>query len=103
MAVIQPFPESFIALNQEICNHPELQKRIQKHHDADAELQFSKCIAEICTYCNVVIDGHFTESQFIEIADKLVWRLRDMRAEKIGTVVGTPLLIDVNGQPLIKH
>lgn len=103
MAVIQPFPEAFIELNREICNHPELQKRIQKHHDADPELQFSKCIAEVCSYCNVAIDDHFTESMLIKLADLLVWRLREARAEKITTSVGTPVLVDVTGQPLIKH
>ena len=103
-----PFPEAFIELNKEVCNHPLLQKRIQKHHDTDPELQFSKCIAEICSYCNIAIDGHFTEPMLIKLADLCVSRLKDRRVELIETGsarVPTPALglVDVSGNPIVKQ
>lgn len=92
MATLQFFPPEFIALQQEICNHPVLQKRLQKHHDIDAELQFSKCVAEVCAYCSIAIDGHFDEVMLMELADVCVKRLRSMGAEII-----------IIGDSVIKH
>jgi len=104
MAIIREFPPAFIALNQEMTQHPDLWKRIQKHHDIDPELQFSKALAEICAYCDIAIDGHFTEQQMIAIADLCVMRLRKMRAEIITTVeTNSPSIVDISGNPIVKH
>lgn len=101
MAYLEFFPPEFIALQQEICNHPVLQKRLQKHHDIDAELQFSKCIAEICAYCNIAIDGNFDEKMLMELSDVCTKRLRSMGAELV--VTGVSSIVDVSGIPIVKH
>ena len=82
------FPPAFIALQAEIINHPELQRRLQKHHDTDGELQFAKCIAEVAAYVNVALDGIYEEDELIKIADICVQRLRDKRVAIIVTSSG---------------
>jgi hypothetical protein len=76
MAYLQFFPETFIQLNQEISQyHPELVTRLQNHPQAEFEILF----AEICSYCNVAIDGTFDEEGLKAIAGMLLERLQRSR------------------------
>lgn len=88
MATLQFFPEEFIQLQQEIIKHPTLQHRLQKHHDADPELQFAKCIAEICAYLGISIEGTFGEEELKNLAHICVMELRSRSAPIIVTSQG---------------
>lgn len=83
MATLQFFPEEFILLQQEILNHPVLMHRLQKHHDTDSELQFAKCVAEICTYLGIQIEGTFGEMELTKLAGICVMELRRKDAPEI--------------------
>ena len=67
------FPESFIALNQEIGNHPELCRLLAKHPPQEMEIR----MAEIAAYCDIVLDGYYTPDDLEKLADILVRRLKD--------------------------
>ena len=53
---IDMFPEEWIALNKELQNHPVLIELIQKH----LQSEFEVILAEIATYCEVILDGVYT-------------------------------------------
>lgn len=67
------FPESFIALNQEVGNHPELCARLAKHPSQELEIR----LAEIATYCDIILDGYYTQEDLERLADILVRKLKD--------------------------
>lgn len=69
------FPECFVQLQLEISHHPLLIQRIQKHQQIDMEV----IIAEICHYIGYAIDGTFDGEQLAEIADTLIFKLRDKK------------------------
>ena len=67
------FPESYIALNQEVGNHPELCELLAKHPPQEFEIR----IAEIAAYCGIVLDGYYTPEDLERFADILVRKLKD--------------------------
>lgn len=92
MAHLKFFPTAFIALQHEIAtNHPQLRENLSNHTDKDPELQFAKCMAEIATYCNIVLDDTYTPERLIEMADVFVERLRKLGAPIITTTGGAKL------------
>lgn len=66
------FPESFIALNQEVSNHPELCRLLAKHPPQETEIR----MAEIATYCDIVLDGYYTPEDLEKLADILTKKLK---------------------------
>jgi hypothetical protein len=67
------FPESYIALNQELSNHPELCRLLANHPPQEFEIR----LAEIATYCGVVLDGDYYPDDLEKLADILWTKLRE--------------------------
>lgn len=69
------FPDSFIALREEIQHHPDLLTilTVQKEQD------FHVHLAEIAAYCSVVLDGLYTHEDQIKLCDILVNKLKAKR------------------------
>jgi hypothetical protein len=63
------FPESYLALQEEIVNHPRLCELIVRHSPREFELR----LAEIATYCNVALDGEYTQEDLNGLCHVL-WR-----------------------------
>lgn len=63
------FPEGYIALNKELASglHPKLEKLLANHPADDVDVK----LAEIASYCQVILDGTYT----IEERDKLCFIL----------------------------
>ncbi len=77
--ILEFFPDSYIALNQELTNHPVLTDILQNQPANEFELR----LAEICTYCDVVLDGHYARADLEKLADILVNKLREKRGSII--------------------
>lgn len=75
MAHLEFFPESRIALSREIQYHPALLALLQNH----AQAEFEIIIAEIAAYCEVVLDGIYTQESIDKLCDILYWKLREKR------------------------
>lgn len=73
VAYLEFFPESYIALNLEVSNHPELCELLSKHPPQETEIR----IAEIAAYCEVVLDGYYTPEDLDRLCDILVRRLQN--------------------------
>lgn len=73
VAHLEFFPESYIALNQEVGNHPELCELLAKHPPQEFEIR----LAEIAAYCGVVLDGYYTPEDLEKLAHILVGKLKD--------------------------
>jgi hypothetical protein len=63
------FSDAAIALAQEVSNHPELMKRLANHPAAEFEVK----LAEIAAYCDVVLDGLYTQEDLSKLCD-ILWR-----------------------------
>ena len=72
------FPEPFTQLQLEIGHHPLLIQRLQKHSNLGMEVIF----AETCHYCGYAINATLDGEQLVALADKLVWKLRDMKVKE---------------------
>ena len=105
MADLVFFPEAFIQLNREICEHPELCERLMAQGDIDQELQFAKMIAVTAAYVNVALDDTYTQDDLIKIADICIDRLKRRRMA-ILVNQSTPInstIVDEKGNPLKIH
>ena len=69
MAYLEYFDDRAIALNAEVMNHPVLMEFMAKHTDPTMKL------AEIAAYCEVALDGAYTEEDCNHLADILTRRL----------------------------
>ena len=69
------FPEAFLELQMEISWHPELQTQLTTHSAANFEAR----LAEICTYCGVIVDGLYGEEELTKLATILTDKLREKR------------------------
>lgn len=69
------FPIERQTLNQEVTHHPELQLRLNNHPADEFELK----LAEIASYCDVVLDGTYTQQDLNNICKILANRLYSMR------------------------
>jgi len=70
------FPESRIALSREVAEHPPLLELLKKHPQAEFEI----IIAEIALYCDVALDGNYTQEDLDKLCDILFKRLRTKRS-----------------------
>ena len=76
MTVRVYIPEAFIALHNEIKNHPLLVQRIQKHpHNCGPEI----VLAEVAAYVLIGVNGTFDEDDLAVLADKCLQRLQAMK------------------------
>lgn len=66
------FPDSYIALNQELGNHPDLCELLSKHPPQEFEIR----LAEIAAYCEVALDGYYTPADLDKLCDILVRKLK---------------------------
>lgn len=110
MAYLQFFPEAFIQLQQEVLDFPDLMRRLSKHADHDAELQFAKMIAEIAAYVNIALEGDYDEPLLIKVAELCIQRLRARKIAIISSVKEPPLtakskvgIVDQFGNPIVIH
>ena len=67
------FPESYIALNAELNNHPELCRLLANHPPQEFELR----LAEIAAYCDVILDGNYTPDDLDKLCHFLWKKLKD--------------------------
>ena len=67
----QMFGEHKIALGREVHNHPEVIELLQKHQADDFELM----LAEIAAYCEVILEGEYTEYDIEQICKILTQKL----------------------------
>ena len=71
-ARLEFFPESYIALSREIPNHPQLCELLAKHPPQEFEIR----LAEVAAYCEVVLDGTYTQEDLEKLCDILVRKLK---------------------------
>lgn len=79
MAYLEYFPESRLQLAQEVKKHPDLMEKIQKHPQDEFEL----ILAEIATYCEILLDGYYTQEDLDGLCEILYWKLRNKRSPVI--------------------
>lgn len=65
------FNDARIALDREIKHHPELVAHLNNHLAEEFELR----LLEIATYCEVVLNGDYTQQDLDEVCDILHKRL----------------------------
>ena len=70
--VLEFFSPDRIALAQEVTNHPHLIALLQKHPQAEFEI----LLAEIAHYCEIVLDGDYTQEDLDGICRACTKRLR---------------------------
>jgi len=71
------FPDSVVALNEEVVRHTDLQYLLSKYRFPE---QFPEMLAEIATYCGVVIEGKFGEDELDDLCHMLTEKLRKKSA-----------------------
>lgn len=67
------FPESLIALQRELPNHPVLCERLSRHSPTEFEIR----LAEIALYCNVILDGSYSPDDVDGICHVLWKKLKE--------------------------
>jgi hypothetical protein len=77
MIIYQYFPQEFLDLQQEIIHHPELQELIANHPSSEFEVR----IAEIATYCKVILDDTYDEEDIKRLCKILTKRLIEKRTK----------------------
>ena len=75
------FPESALALQEEVQNHPELVKRLYSAGVMESTL--ADKLAIIATYCDILLDGYYSLDDIIGICGALTNALRKKRVELI--------------------
>jgi len=70
MAYLEYFDQRAIDLNSELMKHPELMELVSRHNDPTVKL------AHIAAYCEVALDGAYSEEECNVLAriltDKLI-------------------------------
>ena len=66
------FSDSRIALARELRNHPELCKLLANHASDEFEIK----LAEIATYCEVILDGDYSPADLDGLCDLLIRKLK---------------------------
>lgn len=82
-AHINIWPDELIQLNQEVRNHPILMQLLGNHERNDAVNEWETKLAEIAVYCEVILDGTYSEEELVKLCGilrvKLVGRRQDNR------------------------
>lgn len=87
--VIEYFHPNRQALQEEVRNHPELVQQLADLEPGTPETEFETRLAAVATYCNVLLDGDYLQSDLDEICGHLVQKLR---AKRIAVFVPTDAL-----------
>lgn len=69
------FPQELIELHQEIHKHPTLLQLLHDQEDKDVYIQ----LAEIATYCRVLVDGDYTYEDMLGLCTLLTRKLQSAR------------------------
>jgi len=72
MVKLEFFSEVYFQLQDEISFHPKLQLLLAKHPVTEFEIR----IAEIATYCEIILDGIYTAEDFEKIASACLQKLK---------------------------
>lgn len=71
------FPESALVLDEEIKkNHPALANVLAQYPNRPLEVK----IAAVAAYCNIMVDGYFTENDLKQLIDLLLKKLQEKSA-----------------------
>lgn len=81
---INIFPDEVIHLQREIINHPKLMNRLANNHRADS---WETKLAEIAHYCDMILDGDYTEEDIKRICTILEKKLIERREDNRGLLV----------------
>jgi hypothetical protein len=72
----QYFPQQILDLQAEIQKHPPLVEIISQHK----QYNFEVLLGHVAAYVEVMLDGVYTPSELLELAEKLTGKLQDKRA-----------------------
>lgn len=77
MAIHEYFPEGYIALQKELMTglHPALERLLAKHPPNELDIR----IAEIASYCKILLDGIYTIEERNKLCFILAGRLEVLR------------------------
>lgn len=70
--ILNYFPDSYVELSKEVGNHPELCALLAKHPVQEFEVR----LAEIATYCEVILDGDYSLKDLDKLCHILWKKLR---------------------------
>lgn len=73
--ILDMFPIEFVELNKEVSLHPGLMEYLA----AKPQLDFYEKLAEIATYCGILVDGKYSREQLAVICHALIMDLRERR------------------------
>jgi hypothetical protein len=77
MAYFEYFDQRAQDLNAEITNHPLLMGQLERHEDPTVKL------AHVAAYCQVALDGAYTEEECNVLCDILTKKLIQKRTQLI--------------------
>lgn len=85
MADIVYFDPVVLDLQRELFNpaHAELVSRLERHPVDDIELKF----AEIATYLDIILDGDYTNEDFMRLAKIFTAKLQTKRGAHAGFLI----------------
>lgn len=77
------WPDVLIQLNRECLNHPKLMEYLGNHEADEREIK----MAEICLYCEVIVDGTYTPEDMEKLAEILLQKLIERRKDNRGLLI----------------
>ena len=77
MPNIQYFPQEVMELQAEIQYHPKLQELMHSYNEQ--YFDFWMKVAGIAAYCNIALDGNYTEEEMVKICKLCLDRLKYRR------------------------
>lgn len=80
MAYLDYFSDARLELQKEVMQHPDLMPLLAKHPASEFELR----IAEIACYCEIVLDGAYSQQEIDKLCEILTKRLR---AKRMGIII----------------
>jgi len=81
-AKLEMFSEARIALMREVGQHPKL---LQQLHDGghSPNTDWPEMLGVIAAYCNIVMDGFYSQADLEHLYDIVYWKLRSFRSTVI--------------------
>ncbi len=76
---LEEFPMERIELNIEITHHPELQRELLEIREL-ADNSFEVMLAGVAAYCEVALDGYYTQEELNKLCTILTNKLRKKRS-----------------------
>lgn len=75
MAIIQMFPDAFIALQEEMLKHPDIMLQMQDCPHSD----FPNRVGYVAGLLNIAVDGYYTYGEIEDLAKIVVKALQEKR------------------------